>query len=263
MTYTTAPQPARQSRSCPLSSAWLTVSNSSSGPCKERGTQPAAVDALNGRATTHSTPWPNTARSTRLASSLVHAARAAWPCGGRARPVLRPPLCTHQVWPPERLADAQQRVGGCPRHHEVLGSLLRPDAVHAAQVGRAVGLQPGCSGRAGTVGAGGVTLRHCWVRDMLQAGRAVRLQGGWPRVRWRCLRQELRRLQPGGQAERRHTPAAASRSGPAHPRSLGRCPRAPANPARAPTHQSQAGRSRGQSGARTAWRTPSGQRPRA
>lgn len=33
MTYTTAPQPARQSRSCPLSSAWLTVSNSSSGPC--------------------------------------------------------------------------------------------------------------------------------------------------------------------------------------------------------------------------------------
>ena len=33
ITYTTAPQPARQSRSCPLSSAWLTVSNSSSGPC--------------------------------------------------------------------------------------------------------------------------------------------------------------------------------------------------------------------------------------
>jgi hypothetical protein len=57
-----------------------------------------------------------------------------------------PRTAAHQVWSPEALADAQQRVCGRPRHHKVLGRLLRPDAVHAAQVGGAVGLQSGCRG---------------------------------------------------------------------------------------------------------------------
>ena len=57
MTYITAPQPLRQSRSCPLNSAWLATSNSSSGsksglhklshtPIKLSGAVPATMKSF-------------------------------------------------------------------------------------------------------------------------------------------------------------------------------------------------------------------------
>ena len=96
MTYTTAPQPARQSRSCPLSSAWLTVSNSSSGPCSTAaryGTQ-YSTERRFSKATTGAPTF-----------NFQHTQTA---------PPAAPQPPPHQVWPPEALANAEQRVGGQP-----------------------------------------------------------------------------------------------------------------------------------------------------
>ena len=101
-------------------------------------------------------PQPAFGRPQRGAA---HPPAAERPCA--PHPPARPP---HQVWPPQRLADAQQRVGGGARHHEVLGGLLRSRKgwchkvlSHSSEVGHAAAMKPvaaSCRGGWGRAGWG-------------------------------------------------------------------------------------------------------------